>query len=236
MSELKTSDILSRLAYGELSNLTLVDKAQPGEIKQTFQPAVIMQINKALRDIFTRFLLVQKEVIVNTTTSATHYYLRHEFAASNDDSTADPKYIDDSACDDFNGDVVKILSVYDGLGRQLFLNRLDEPLSVFTPQFDCLQITANHQSERFFVIFQALHPTVTLDPDTIINIPPSLEDPLLLLVASKVYGALNGNANAARSLQYAQDYEISLVENEVRDMASTSEGIPNSKLDQAGFV
>jgi len=235
MSELTVSQIFNRLAHGELSNLSLVDKNSPGQIKDKYHPAILMQLNKAMRDVFTRFLLSQKEVIINTTATRTHYYLRNEFAVSNTQSTS-TKYVDDTQCDNFNGDVAKILNVYDGMGRELYLNRLDEPLSVFTPQFDCLQITANHQTDSFFVIFQALHPRLTLDPDSILNIPPSLEDPLLLLIASKVYGAINGDANSSRSLQYMQQYEASLIENEVRDMASTSEGVPNSKLDRAGFI
>lgn len=235
MSELTVSEVLSRLAYGELSNLSLVDKNTPGEIKAKYQPAVIMQLNKAMRDIFTRFMLSQKEVIVNTTGTRTHYFLRNEFAMSNSESTSE-KYIDDTACDNFNGDVVKILNVYDGMGREVYMNRSDEPLSVFTPQFDCLQITANHQSETFYVIFQALHPKLTIEPDSILNIPPSLEDPLLLLIASKVYSAMNGDVNSSRGLQLMQQYEASLIENEIRDMASTSEGVPNSKLDRRGFI
>lgn len=246
MSELKTSDILRRLALGELSNLTLVDsKNAPDKIKDKYVPAVLMQLNKAMRDVFTKFLLVQKEIVVNTSSTITHYYLRNEFAASNAKSTQDPKYLDDSACDRFEDGLVKILEVYDGMGRQLFLNRMDEPLSVFTPQFDCLQITANHQSETFYVIFQALHQQLTMpygdgdnagDDDVIVAIPPSLEDPLLLLVASKVYGALNGQANTNRALQYEQKYEMALLDIGIRDTASTSENIPNSKLDRAGFV
>ena len=133
MMELRTSDILRRLALGEVSNLSLVDKKNnPGAIKDEHIPAVLMQLNKAMRDLFTRLLLSQKEVVINTRESITHYFLRQEFAVSNLESTADPKYVDDTQCANFSAGVVKILEVYDGFGRQLFLNRPDEPLSVFT--------------------------------------------------------------------------------------------------------
>ena len=241
MSQLLTSELLRRLALGELSNLKMGDA---GTIAAAEVPKILVHVNHALRDIFTRFLLSQKEVIINTNETLTHYYLRWEFAQSNTGSAqpAENRYIDDASCDGFEHGLSKILKVYDAFGRELFMNKTQEPLSVFTPFHDCLQITANHQTEDFFVIFQALHPTVnydtTPDPDidTLINIPPALETPLQLLTASKVYGNLNGQANATRSLTLKQDYEMSLIENEVRDSMSTSENMSNGKLDLAGFV
>lgn len=235
MSQLTTTTILTRLALGELSNLSLVDKSAPGTIKAEYIPTVVMMINQALRDIFSRMLLNQKEIQINQQADITHYFLREEFAIGSD--SAQPiKYLDTSACPDFGGDVVKILAVYDGMGRQLFLNRMDEPLSVFTPQFDCLQITANHQSETFYVIYQSLHPTVTAEDDTVIDIPPSLEDAIVALIASKVYMNMNGRNNSTRGAMLDQQYERALMQAEVKDTASTSEGISNSKLDRSGFV
>lgn len=233
MSQITSSTLIRRLALGELSNLSMVDKDAPDTIKEEHIPTVLMMINQALRVLFTKLLLTQKEIIINQQVDITHYYLREEFAIGSD-SDQPVKYLDISACPDFGRDVVKILSVYDGLGRQLFLNRMDEPLSVFTPQFDCLQITANHQSETFYVLYQGLHPTVGIDD--IINIPPSLEDAIVVLTASKVYANLNGRNNSVRASVLDQEYERIVMSNEIRDSASTSEGFANSKLDRNGFI
>lgn len=236
MTIITASTVLSRLALGELSNLKM---AEGGVIATADRPKVLYQINEALTELFTKFPLSQKEVIINTDVERTHYYLRYEFAASNLDSEQPVLYIDDSQCEGFDGRIVKILAVYDGFGRQLFMNKVQEPLSVFTPQHDCLQITANHQSEQMFVIFQAPHPIVeyTEDPavDTVINIPPSLEKPLLLLAASKIYSAMNGQPNLTKSSLLMQNYVNSLTDVELRDSAAFSENTSNSKLDRAGF-
>lgn len=240
MSTLKTSTILSRLAFTELSNLKMGDPLT-GTIAAENIPQVVSGINRALKDIFTRFLLSTKEILIEQSLDISHYYIRWEYAQSNSESTQPVKYIDDSNCEGFDGRIAKILAVYDSFGRQLFMNKLQEPLSVFTPEYDCLQITANHQSSEFYVIFQALHPEVnykTTEPvvDTVINIPPSLEDALILLTASKIYEAINGQANITRAAMLHQQYEAKLVEAEIRDTPSLSENMSNGKLEQAGFV
>ena len=222
MAALRTSDIISRLAYGELSNLKMATEV-PGTIQAASLPNVLIQLNEGLKHLFSRFLLSQKEVIINTQPTITHYFLRFEYALSNEESTQPVRYVDDSACDGFDGRISKILSVFDGFGRQVYMNKVQEPLSVFTPQHDCLQITANHQTEQFYVIFQALHPIVEFDPDagkdSLIFMPPALEQPLVYLIASKIYGQMNGQANAAKSAVLHQMFEAKLLESEFRDLS-----------------
>lgn len=236
MSQILTSELIRRLALGELSNLKM---ASPGDgtILAGDLPKVILQINNALTELFTKYMLSQKELVINSDETITQYYLRYEFAQSNVDSLQPIKYIDDSGIQNWDGRIVKILNVYDAFGRELFLNKAQEPLSVFTPRYDCLQITANHQTEDFYVIFQALHPAVTLDPDTVIeDLPPALEKPLELLIASKVYANINGQANLAKAAMLHQEYEALILEAEFRDTLSTSENMSNSKLERGGFV
>lgn len=235
MAQLTTSALMSRLAYGELLNIKMGDLGD-GTIRPENHPQVLVQLNKALVDIFTRFLLSSKEVVLNTNINSTHYYLRYDFALSNVASLQPVRYIDDTLCEGFDGRIAKILSVYDAFGSQLFMNKAQEPMSVFTPQHDCLQISANHQTEQFFVIFQALHPIITLEPDSVVNIPPALEEPLLLLAASKIYGSMNGPAHVAKSAMLDQDYERKLLISEIKDTSSTSENMSNSKLERSGFV
>ena len=241
MSQILTSELLRRLALGELQNLSM---SAGGVIAAAERPKVILQINNALTELFSKFLLSQKELVINSVDTITQYYLRYEFAQSNLASSQPVQYIDDSSIVNWDGRIVKILHVYDAFGRELYMNKAQEPLSVFTPQYDCLQITANHQTEDFYVIFQAVHPIVNYDPapadpviDTVIeDLPPALEKPLELLIASKVYGNMNGEANLTKSALLHQAYEAALLETEFRDSASVSENVSNSKLERSGFV
>lgn len=240
MSQILTSELLRRLAYGELSNLKMA--ATPGTIAVADRPKVLLEINNALTELFTKYSLAKKELVINTTPVITQYFLRSEFAQSNIASTQPVKYIDDSSIQDWDGRIVKILSVYDAFGRELYINKAQEPLSVFTPYFDCLQITANHETEAFYVIFQALHPIVnyvstgTLVDTLIEGLPPALEKPLELLIASKVYSNMNGQANVTKSNMLHQMYLMALMDTEFKDSTSISENMSNSKLDRGGFV
>lgn len=244
MSQLLTSSLVSRLARGYLSNLAM---SSNGAIRDADIPTVLDHINDGLKDLFTRFPLSTKEIKINAQSSITHYFIRYEFAFSNAESTQPVKYLDDSACDDFDGRIVKVLEVYDSQGKELFINKKNEPYSVFLPQHDCVQITANHLSTEFYVLFQAVHPLVSmpygvdgddsfLAPDTIINIPPALETPLMLLVAANVFGNMSGPAHEQKHAILTQEYETALLISQYTDSASTSENMSNSKLDRAGFV
>ena len=243
MSQILTSELIRRLAYGELSNLKMAS-AGDGTILAADRPKVLFQINNALTELFTTYSLSKKELIVNTTPEITNYYLRSEFAVSNLASTQPVKYLDDSGVQNWDGRIVKVLSVFNAFGQELFLNKVQEPLSLFTPEYDCLQITANHETTQFWVIFQALHPIVNYAPapadpvvDTPIEgLPPSLEKPLELLVASKIFGNIAGQANMTKSAMLQQQYDNLLTKTEFRDSASTSENMSNGKLDQNGFV
>lgn len=237
---LKTSEILRRLALGELSTMKMAE-AGDGTFSAAGLPIVLIHLNDALKTLYTKFLLSQKELIINTDETITHYYLREEFEASSG-SSQPIKYIDASPWDGWDGRIGKVLKVYDAFGRELYMNKVQEPLSVFTPEYDCIQITANHQTEQFFAVIQALHPLVdydtTPDPDTdtTITLPPGLEKPLVLLTASKVYGDKNGEQNLTKEALLHQKYESELLEAELRDTPSTSHNFSNSKLDRAGFV
>lgn len=230
-----TNEILKRLATGELQTMKF---AETGEIVDASSVEnVVSKINDGLRDLYTRFLLSKREIVIQTSPTLLHYYLRPEFMASSG-SSQPIKYILNGDYPDFDGRIAKILDIYDGFGRQLFINKSQEPLSVFTPEYDCIQITANHETEQFYVIYQALHPIVNSNnvENTPINLPPSLEYPLTLLVASKVYSDMNGKENAAKGITLFQKYETALLEADFRDTHSVSENTSNSKLEAGGFV
>lgn len=84
--------LLRELALSELSNLSFVDS---GEIVEDRIPSVILAINTALRDLFTRLSLRESEVIVQTYDWKTVYPIRKEHAMM--DNTPDVlKYIQDT--------------------------------------------------------------------------------------------------------------------------------------------
>lgn len=233
-----TKTLLDRLAQGELSSTKAGDT---GTILTAELPKVLMNLNKAMDEMYARKELFTREILVRSTLEITHYYLRDDYLASNDASSEPVKYLDDSLCTFEGSKVVKILDVYDAFGRQLFMNKAMEPLSVFTPQYDCLQITANHQSLELYVIYQSLHPTLqydeTTDPDTDTNveIPPALITPLLQLAASNYFSDMGTDAAIAKGSRLRAEYELAIDAHTILDTDSTSPNYSNQKLERNGF-
>lgn len=233
---MKVKDLTKRLALGELRGLYLVDKTDKSRIKDTEQEMLFVYINQGLNHLHSRFLLSEKDIMVVTKTPYTHYYLRQEFAVSST-SNAIYKYLDDNWCDDFKGDVIKILSVHDEQGNTMPLNDLDHVFSLFTPQHDCLQITAIHWNSRFSVLYQARHlELLHTDTERDIMLPFFLEEALQCYVASKVIGHMNGQEHIAHSDHYMMRYEMICQEALSKDLVSVSEIKTNTKLHMRGFT
>jgi len=227
--------LFKNLALSELKNHAVSDKLTR-TIKEADQESIVILANDALTDLFTKFNLAEKEILVVTHLPYTHYYLRKEFAISNN-LDAPVKYLDDNGRDPFEGDVIKILSVYNEYGQELYLNDQEQPLSVFTPQFDCLQITQTHEDKIFSVLYQALHEPLTLDNlDEPFEIPFFLEQAVQSFIAAKVLGGMNGAEHSQKAAEHMSNYEMICSRAEQKDMATTSRGNSNMKLDQRGFV
>jgi len=231
-------ELLKDLALGELSNFSVVDRNDPTQIDEKSLDKVVLYVNQALTDLYTKFILSQREVIVKRKSPFTEYYLRPEFAQSNKESTVPWKYLEDTEHDKFDGNFIKILQVYDSEGQELYVNDYEQPLSVFTPSFDALQITDVHQSDRFFVHYQASHNklvTKYLDKQKVV-LPIFLHEALKYYVTGKVLGNMQGEGNTAQSLQNMQLYEAKCSDTESKDLVRTSVTTTNTKLIKRGFV
>ena len=230
------STILKRLALGELSNLSLVSKASPGEILSKYVPSVVSHMNDGLVQIYTRLLLLEKEVVILTVPAVTKYYLRPDRAARSE-KLSGIKYINDSVDYPFTGDLIKILGVYDERGVKVPLNDRNDPLSIFTSETDVLSVTDLYLGTYLSVLYQASHPILNHNNlEQNINIPSYLVQTLCDYVASKVYGAMNGVANMRRSQEYMGAYENALFNVKIDDIAITSRTSTNTKFEQKGFV
>lgn len=231
-------DLLKELALGELSNFSVVDRNDPTQIDEQSLDKVILYVNQGLTALYTKFILSQREVIVKRKSPFTEYYLRPEFAMSNKDSTVPWRYLEDTDHDKFDGNFIKTLQVYDSEGYELYVNDYEQPLSVFTPTFDSLQITDVHQSDRFFVHYQANHNPLTkvdMDKQKVV-VPVFLLEALKFYVTAKVLGGMQGEDNTAQSFKNMQLYEAKCSDTESKDLVRTSVTTTNTKLIKRGFV
>ena len=159
----------------------------------------------------------------------------------------------DSAYAPFQDDVLRIEKIIDEDGQELYLNQEDDEwesnalrpnaettFSVYTPEFDAVQIPYPDADNQFIVHYRADHPkiaaTVDIDPTAIeVIVPPALLEGLLLYVGGRV----NLNRGTELSLAEGQtfmtkfEHSIKTVENlNLRPTVDTT----NRKLDRNGWV
>jgi len=233
---MRLDKFLKDLALGELSATSAVDDDKIS-FHEVGLEKVLSYLNDGLTQLYTKFILSQKELIIKRQTPYVEYYLRPEFAISNP-TIVPHKYIQDTPEDKFDGGLLKILEVTNGYGKEMFLNDLEQPYSLFTPTFDCLQITNVHDEDYFFVIYQADHnelfPT-DLDKQHVI-IPDFLEDALKSYITGKYLSHMLGQENIALGQGYMALYDQKCQEIMDKDLIRRSIITTNRKLDTRGFV
>jgi hypothetical protein len=182
------TDLFTRLSYGELSNLSISGNGS-GEIVEARQPQIIQFANEALLRLYSRFVLLERDLILLMSDDITTYHLHSDHAYTNPDpDPGDSIYIQDSENSPFNDDLIKILQVYDPYINLLPLNDNNDVYSVFTPSPTVLQVPLPTEGDRLTIIYQAKHPVLSIDDlSTQIILPPTLEGALTSYIAQLVY-------------------------------------------------
>lgn len=234
---MKLSELYEKLSYGQLSNLALSNDGA-GTIVDDRKPQLIVHLNAALLRLYTRFTLLQKDLLIELYSSRTLYPLTMEFAQSNTASAEPHKFIMDGLHDDFTDDVIKILSVFDNFGSEYVLNDVEDFYSLFTPQPNVLQVPHPRNNVTYAVWYQARHPIIASNAaeTTNINIPPLLEEALMNYIGSLVYGNMNGQDNLVRSQSLLQQYETICLDVEAKDLVNQTTATTLTKFQKRGFV
>lgn len=233
------AELLKSLALGELSNLALGDT---GEITVGKVPKLIQYTNEGLLKLYTRFLLSEKDLILEMRTGTTYYHLLKKFAYSQYDAAHPPAewdmpYIMDLGREPFLEDVVKVLEVYDPWGQKLPLNDLEDPRSVFTPTPTQIQIPHAWEDRTISVVYQARHvPLPTTDyADVAINLPECLHSALRAFIAHKTFMHMNTQESTAKGQEHAMMFEGLCQEAIDMDLVNTSSSTTNTRFEKRGF-
>lgn len=231
---MKLEELLKNLSLGELSNLAIGNEGA-GYISDNNIPKLVLYINQSLAAMYTRFILKQSELMLRSYDHITFYYLRPEFAQSSD-APAHKKYIEDTKVEPYKGDIIRVLQVFNEFGIELPLNDNEQFAAVFTPQYDCIQLTRPVTGNVFSVLYQANHPTLNdEDLSQEIRIPFFLEEALQAHVAYKVFSHMAGAENSAKALEHMQRFENICVEVVEKDLVHTSVSNTNIKANKRGW-
>lgn len=219
------SELFQKLSFGELSSLSIAGEGS-GVVPVANYPRLISQIQYGLNALHTRFPLRLKEVTLQLYDEVAFYYFRPEHSMSV--GTDYYKYIQDSPFEPFVNDILRIEAVFDEVGCELALN--DDPLccSLFTPSFDCLQVTHPMKETVLQVQYRADHdriPLETTDPSTVeVRIPVSHEKALMFYVAGQIYSSMNGQEHTLKGQEFLAKY------------AAEVDYIEQHNLDNNGYV
>lgn len=210
------SDIFEQLTYGEYAEL-FIGGAEAGAIDPSQYRKVVAHTNSALRALHIRLPLRLEEVLIQQYDHISNYYLRPQFAVQNTASIEPYKYIIDSPYAPFQDNVIKIEQVFSEVGEEYPLNDSLTVYSVYTPQFDQLQIPFAKAENACSVIFRANHPKIVWDAyfnpaEVDIDVPEYLMDPILLYMSSRMASNEAHNDQKSAATLALQKYEKSVVE------------------------
>lgn len=235
---MKLSECLTKLSYGEFSNLSLGSDGN-GDIAPAKIHSTVMHINEALLRLHTRMVLKENYVYLEQRENLTMYDLTYKHAATNEDpSNLEDRYIMDTEARPFTADVLRIMQVTDSFGRNLPLNDQGKFWSVYTPKFNQLQVPNPLGAQVLTVHYQAKHAKLDYDlnPDAEIEIPDTLDAALMSYVAYKVYGNMNTAEAVTNAANHLGNYETVLTEIEKMDAANMSYINTSTLFDLKGFV
>ena len=232
---MKLKDLLSRLSFAELSNLSIGNEGQ-GIIKQEDIPKLVAHVNDGLVRIYSRFVLCTKQLLIEQVQHITNYHLTIKYAESTKADVPWP-YIKDAPGNLFTGDVIRILEVHDVMGWEYVLNDKDDPTSLFTPAPQLLQVPNPKAGKYLAVLYQARHDYIENDDlEQEIVIPFVLEGALQAFVAYKVFSHMNGQENQVKSQEHLNTYDGICTDVEERDLVNATFATSHHKLENRGFL
>jgi hypothetical protein len=201
---MKLIDLFTDLTYGELSNLHLGgfspydSQSEPDPIKYA---QLIAAVNMGLNQLYKEFFLRSEEHYILLNAAQSTYKLHSDYAQTNTGSpiAIGERYIQDTADNPFQDNVLRIEEVYDEDGVKLPLNDETEDLSVYTPNYNTLQVPYPEDDMTIAVQFRAGHPKIvftgvgTFVPEDVeIELPNGLKEALQFYVASRLLRPFGG--------------------------------------------
>jgi len=193
------SELLESLSLVELSQLAVSGESTRA-IPIDMYPIVITHINSALSQLYSKFPLKHRQVIIQQYAHIANYVLHDRYARSNTTSTETYKYIMDSEFDIFTNDVISVDRVFNENGDEVSLNNADDYYSVFTRVYNVIQTPYPEDENAWTVIYRASPTKIDVnieDPSTVeVEFPPHMLEALSAYVAHKALSTINPDASS----------------------------------------
>lgn len=236
---MKMQDFMLTLRLGVLRNTKHGGDQENGESGVELVP--LMQ--EGLMQLHSRFVIKEKNVIVEMRVGTTFYHLKKMYSVTGADPVQVPyPYIMDLPGEPFEEDVIKVLRVDDSNGVIRPIGDPNQMNSVFMPQPDILQNPYPKELEALILTYQAGPSslmTVNGDGNPEIAeefyIPPVLVPALTNYVAYMFYSALNTAEAMAKSVQHLQMYDSICDGVDAMDLLNNSKYCTNERFSKNGW-
>lgn len=235
---MKLDELYCALARGVLSNLSMADKVA-GTIKKDHQPTVVLHANDALRQLYSRFNLRQKEIILRQEDGITFYHLRKAYSESGYDPLVGVQpYILDMNREPFQEDLIKLVDVFDSAGKPVPVNDNTNIHSIYTPQDKILQIPFPRTGMLLSLMYQAHHPELTCDEDNPVDIelPWMLHSALYAWIGYQIHTTIGTAESVAVGSQFQNQWLERCQFMEDQNAAQTSVTQTNVRFAKNGFI
>ena len=224
------------LSYGEFSNLSISDEGS-GTIIEAQRPKVIVAANEALLRLYGRYILKERDVLIEQMVGITNYHLNSRFAVMTQPQVEKKLYIKDMALEPFEDDVIKILAVYNSAGIELPLNDPEQCRSLFTPQANVLQVPIVEPGVSLSVLYQARHiPLDWQELEQPIEIPVILYGAMRAYTAYKVFSQMNTADSNAKAQEHFANYDAICQDAVDNDLLGTSISTTNTRFNKRGWI
>lgn len=219
-------EIIEHLELGEIKQTGLSD-FDLHQVQPTNYRELVQHINLGMMQLYTKFPVLEKELILHTHDLRKLYPLKSEHAYTSNNSSW---WILDSEMNPFEDDVLRIESMWNSEGKELPINDEFDELSVFLPTPDAIQIPWAAGFEIFSVIYRAKPKKITLPLDNAdldlnqeVILPDYLLEPLLSYVEYRVRRSQNGESSAQLAMLAKQNYEMLCGEITQRNLLHSSD-------------
>ena len=199
------SAFIQKLTNTTLRNLGITDSVVSRELNPEYRTEILEYINSGLLELYNKFQLKVDSIFLELQEGRTRYPITSEHAMTNWHEPDREKYIWKTTEGNFENDLVKILMVRDHTGIEIPLNDPNAVISVYTPQFNVIEIPSHFPIQIISIDYQAKHKPVSEDTDEII-LPDSLYDCLAYYVAAQACSNMNSESSIGNATKYTQLY------------------------------
>jgi hypothetical protein len=228
-------EFLEDICNTTLSNLYIGVEGQV-ELHPLNRRKIISHMNMCLKLMHSKLILLKKELIIVAKENVSLYMLdkKHSMKCG----TSELKFIDDTWCDAFDNDLIKVLSVHSENGLEFDINKSGSFGSVHMASWNTIQLSHPVEGQGYSIIYQAQTPVLKDGQEgcTEFNLPPMLYEALQSYVAAKIFKDIGGEGNSNRAQENMAIYDLRMMEAMDGDLASTSQITLNEKGARYGFV